>query len=200
MKTRIETDTMGEIAVPADKYWGAQTQRSLQNFKIGSERMPMEVIRALATIKQAAAEVNADLKLLPPEILRKGRFDEIFFVDLPSSEERKEIFKIHVKKRGTSSHPRTIDDFDVSALVEASEDYSGAEIEQAVISGLYDAFDSGMDLNTEGLLQSLEETVPLSQTMQEEITTMREWAKTRARFASVDSIKEKGGETRKLEL
>jgi SpoVK/Ycf46/Vps4 family AAA+-type ATPase len=139
------------------------------------------------------------VKLLPPEILRKGRFDEIFFVDLPSADERKDIFKIHVKKRGTPSHPRNIDDFDVSALVEASEGYSGAEVEQAVISALYDAFDAGMDLNTEGLLQSLEETVPLSQTMQEEITSMREWAKTRARFASVESLREKG-ETRKLEL
>jgi fumarate hydratase class II len=67
MKIRIETDTMGEIAVQADRYWGAQTQRSLQNFKIGGERMPIEVIRALAVIKQAAAHVNADLRLLPPE-------------------------------------------------------------------------------------------------------------------------------------
>jgi SpoVK/Ycf46/Vps4 family AAA+-type ATPase len=139
------------------------------------------------------------VKLLPPEILRKGRFDEIFFVDLPSAEERKEIFKIHIKKRATASHPRNIEDFDLNALVEASEGYSGAEIEQSVISALYDAFDAGMDLNTEGLLQSLEETVPLSQTMQEEITSMREWAKTRARFASVESLREKG-ETRKLEL
>jgi fumarate hydratase, class II len=67
MNTRIETDTMGEIAVASDRYWGAQTQRSLQNFKIGSERMPIEVIRALGIIKQAAAQVNTDLKLLPAE-------------------------------------------------------------------------------------------------------------------------------------
>ncbi len=139
------------------------------------------------------------VKLLPPEILRKGRFDEIFFVDLPSADERREIFKIHIRKRATPTHPRPIEDFDLPALVEASEGYSGAEIEQAVISALYDAFDAGMDLTTEGLLNSLEETVPLSQTMQEEITSMREWAKTRARFASVESLREKG-ETRKLEL
>ena len=67
MKTRTETDTMGEIAVASDRYWGAQTQRSLQNFKIGSERMPIEVIHALAVIKQAAAQVNTELKLLPAE-------------------------------------------------------------------------------------------------------------------------------------
>jgi fumarate hydratase, class II len=67
MKTRTETDTMGEVVVAADRYWGAQTQRSLENFKIGGERMPIEVIRALAVVKQAAAQVNTDLKLLPPE-------------------------------------------------------------------------------------------------------------------------------------
>jgi ATP-dependent 26S proteasome regulatory subunit len=139
------------------------------------------------------------VKLLPPEILRKGRFDEIFFVDLPSGDERKDIFKIHIKRRATADYPRDPEKFDIGALVEASEGYSGAEVEQAVISALYDAFDQGMDLTTEGLLTSLEETVPLSQTMQEEITSMREWAKTRARFASVEAMRDKG-ETRKLEL
>src|SRR5262245_7623336 len=88
MKTRIETDTMGEIAVAADRYWGAQTQRSLQNFKIGAERMPIEVIRALAIIKQAAAQVNTDLRLLPadkPDLIVKaaqevidGKLDDHF--------------------------------------------------------------------------------------------------------------------------
>ncbi|HYC77856.1 MAG TPA: lyase family protein, partial [Planctomycetota bacterium] len=67
MNTRIETDTMGEIAVAGDRYWGAQTQRSLQNFRIGGDRMPIEVIRALALIKQCSAEVNHRLKLLPAE-------------------------------------------------------------------------------------------------------------------------------------
>ena len=67
MTTRIETDTMGEIAVPTDRYWGAQTQRSLQNFKIGTDRMPIEVVRALALVKQCSAEVNCELKLLPVE-------------------------------------------------------------------------------------------------------------------------------------
>ncbi len=139
------------------------------------------------------------VKLLPPEILRKGRFDEIFFVDLPSSEERREIFKIHISKRSTPTHPRDPADFDIKTLIEASEGYSGAEVEEAVKSALYDAFDQNMDLSTDLLLDSLQETVPLSQTMQEEITGMREWAKTRARFASQEAMKEKG-ETRKLEL
>jgi len=88
MQTRIETDTMGAVEVPADKYWGAQTARSLQHFAIGTERMPRELIRALGIVKKAAALVNAELGLLPPEkaqlIVRaadeviEGRLDEHF--------------------------------------------------------------------------------------------------------------------------
>jgi fumarate hydratase class II len=88
MRTRIETDTMGAVEVPADKYWGAQTARSLQHFAIGTERMPRELIRALGIVKKAAALVNAELGLLPPEkaqlIVRaadeviEGRLDEHF--------------------------------------------------------------------------------------------------------------------------
>ncbi|RME72722.1 MAG: AAA family ATPase [Planctomycetota bacterium] len=139
------------------------------------------------------------VKMLPPELLRKGRFDEIFFVDLPSAEERREIIQIHIRRASTPTHPRDPADFDLDALVEASEGYSGAEIEEAVKSALYDAFDQGMDLNTELLLQALDDTVPLSTTMQEDITGMREWAKTRARFASAQTLREER-KVRKLEL
>jgi len=139
------------------------------------------------------------VKLLPPELLRKGRFDEIFFVDLPSIEERQAIWNIHIARASTPSYPRLPENFDVQALAEATEGYSGAEIEESVHSALYDAFDEGMDLNTEGLLQAVEETVPLSQTMQEDITAMREWAKSRARFASVQQVKSKS-DVRRLEL
>ncbi|MFC1705214.1 AAA family ATPase, partial [Planctomycetota bacterium] len=152
--------------------------------------------------KQSAVFVIAtanQVKLLPPEILRKGRFDEIFFVDLPSAEERESIWRIHISHASTRTHPRDPKDFDVQALSEASEGYSGAEVEQSVTSALYDAFDQGMDLATEGLLQAIEETVPLSQTMQEDITAMREWAKTRARFASVQAAKDQS-DIRRLEL
>src|SRR6266700_4826968 len=69
-KTRIETDTFGPIEVPADRYWGAQTQRSLENFRIGTERIPLPVIRALAIIKRAAAEVNHKLGLLDARRMR----------------------------------------------------------------------------------------------------------------------------------
>jgi SpoVK/Ycf46/Vps4 family AAA+-type ATPase len=120
-----------------------------------------------------------DVTALPPELLRKGRFDEIFFVDLPSFEERKEIFRIHLIKRA-----RDAGKFDLATIAEATPGFSGAEIEQVVISALYDAFDAGHDITTEALVASCRESVPLSVTMAEKIAILREWAKTRARPAS----------------
>ncbi len=120
-----------------------------------------------------------NVKQLPPELLRKGRFDEIFFVDLPSREERRAIVEIHIKRRR-----RDPANFDIDALVDATDGFSGSEIEQVVISALYDAFDKDEEINDEYLLQGVEETVPLSRTMQEEIASMRDWAKSRARLAS----------------
>lgn len=120
-----------------------------------------------------------DISLLPPELLRKGRFDEIFFVDLPNLEKRKKIFQIHIKKRG-----RQPKNFNLNLLAEKSANYSGSEIEQAIISALFDAFYNKQDLTTEGILRALQETVPLSVTMKEDIDYLRSWAKTRARYAS----------------
>jgi ATP-dependent 26S proteasome regulatory subunit len=116
---------------------------------------------------------------LPPELLRKGRFDEIFFIDLPNEEERKEIFSIHLRKR-----KRAPGAFDLGALAAASIGFSGAEIEQAIISALYDAFDAQRELDTEMLLRNVRESVPLSRTMKESIDRLRAWAETRARNAS----------------
>jgi len=116
---------------------------------------------------------------LPPELLRKGRFDEIFFCDLPDREDRRQILDIHLRKKN-----RDPSQFDLDRLVDATVDYSGAELEQAVIAGLYDAFDSGGDLTTEGLAKTVGEIVPLAITMREMIDNMREWARTRARMAS----------------
>jgi SpoVK/Ycf46/Vps4 family AAA+-type ATPase len=120
-----------------------------------------------------------DISQLPPEILRKGRFDEIFFVDLPGPDERKEIFRIHLEKRHRSS-----EHFDLDLLRNYSEGFSGAEIEQVIISALYDAFEHGRPLTTDDIVKSLQETVPLSRTMAEHISALREWSKTRARSAS----------------
>ncbi|MBM3496196.1 MAG: AAA family ATPase [Armatimonadetes bacterium] len=119
------------------------------------------------------------VEVLPPELLRKGRFDEIFFIDLPSGPEREEIFRIHLRKR-----KRRHETFDVSALAKATPGFSGAEIEQLVVEGLYDAFDAGTDITTDLLLEAARATVPLSMTMREKIAYLRDWASTRARPAS----------------
>ncbi|MBI4422740.1 MAG: AAA family ATPase [Elusimicrobia bacterium] len=115
---------------------------------------------------------------LPAELMRKGRFDEIFFVDLPGGKEREQIFALHLRQRGRE--PAL---FDVARLAQSSEGFSGAEIEQAVVAGLYAAFAAGRELAPEDVSRALLETVPLSKTMAEPISAMREWAKGRARPA-----------------
>lgn len=120
-----------------------------------------------------------DLNRLPPELLRKGRFDETFFVDLPDAAERKAILEIHLKKR-----KRLVADFDLSALAAACEGFSGAEIEQGIIDALYDAFDRSRPLATDDVLAAFQATVPLSRTMPEAIEGLRAWARDKARLAS----------------
>jgi SpoVK/Ycf46/Vps4 family AAA+-type ATPase len=137
-----------------------------------------------------------DVSLLPPELLRKGRFDEIFFVDLPAFAERKAIFEIHLKKRKID--PRGCD---IEALGRASSGYSGAEIEEAVISAMFDAFYEKKPVTTERLLKSIEQTVPLSKTMSEDVDGLRKWAEGRARLAtSAEIAAEPGADKRKLEI
>ncbi len=116
---------------------------------------------------------------LPPELLRKGRLDEIFFVDLPTSGEREEAFAIHLRRRG-----RNPESFDLERLAEGSEGFSGAEIEEAVNSALHDAFYEGSELQSEHVLAAVEQSVPLSKTMSEELMRLRQWAGGRARPAS----------------
>ena len=116
---------------------------------------------------------------LPPELLRKGRFDEIFFVDLPNDEERRAIFKIHL-----STRKRVVDDFDVAALSREAAGFSGAEIEEAIVSALYDAYADGKPLATAHVEKALRETVPLSRTMETELARLRTWAEGRARMAT----------------
>ena len=120
-----------------------------------------------------------EISILPPEILRKGRFDEIFFIDLPNFDERAEIFAIHLARRGRDPLA-----FDLEMLAQQSEGFSGAEIEQVIISGLYDAFEAGHELRNDELLTNLSVTVPLSRTMEQQVTALRNWARTHARPAS----------------
>jgi len=121
------------------------------------------------------AATSNNITILPPEMLRKGRFDEIFFVDLPNEAARVALFKLHLRKRG-----RDAAEFDVAKLAGASEGFSGAEIEQVIAAGLYTAFSQKRTLSTDVLVGEIRGTQPLSVTRAEEITAIREWAKNRA--------------------
>jgi len=116
-----------------------------------------------------------DVNQLPPELLRKGRFDEIFFVDLPDLADRREILALHLARRD-----RDPEGFDLTSLAEASEGFSGSELEQAIVAGLYTAFHSGRALDDAVLLAELEAAVPLSVTMAERVGALRDWARGRA--------------------
>lgn len=116
---------------------------------------------------------------LPSEFLRKGRFDEIFFVDLPNEEERKEIFRIHLQKRRSD-----ISRFDLDQLTKVCEGFSGAEIEQGLISAMYEAFAQGREFTQLDIIAAIRATLPLSKTMNEQVTALRDWARQRARPAA----------------
>ena len=120
---------------------------------------------------------------LPPELLRKGRFDEIFFVDIPTLNERKEIFKLHLSKRlknESVSKNITIDDTLLTHLSTLTEGYIGAEIEQIVVAALYDAFFEERALEVKDIEKAIKNTVPLSKTQKEQILSLRSWANVRA--------------------
>ncbi len=115
-----------------------------------------------------------NIEALPPELIRKGRLDEIFFVDLPDHNTRKEIFRIHLNKREVSS-----DSFDLERLAQISNGFSGAEIEQSVVSDLYAAHAENSPLKQAQLLEELLSTKPLSVVMAEKIASLRAWASER---------------------
>ena len=123
-----------------------------------------------------------DVTALPPELLRRGRFDELFFVDLPSENERVEILAIHLRKRG-----RDPKQFGLPELAARAMRLSGAELEQVVASGLYKAFCERRELSENDLANAIEETVPLYETYEERIKELRDWARTRARPATLDA-------------
>jgi AAA+ superfamily predicted ATPase len=116
-----------------------------------------------------------DVSRLPPELVRKGRFDEIFFVDLPGAEARRAVLTLHLRRRGQDP-----DTFELAPLVAASEGFSGAELEQVVVASLYTAFHEKRPLDAAMIAAEIGATVPLSRTMSEKITGLRAWARDRA--------------------
>ena len=136
--------------------------------------------------RKAAATCN-NVTVLPPELIRKGRFDELFFVDLPDAAERKQIFAIQLTKR-----KRNLADYDLDQVAAAAEGFSGAEIESSVQIALFAAFAQKQELRTEDLLTALLSTVPLSITRAEEIAGLCAWAKDRAVWASLPEARREG--------
>jgi len=134
-----------------------------------------------------------DVTRLPPELLRRGRFDELFFVDLPDLEARQEILTLHLARRG-----REPGRFDLPALAKQCEGYSGAELEQVVVGALHRAYALGRDVETQDLRRLGQDLVPLYRTYEEQIKGLREWARGRARTAGresavVDLFRKAGG-------
>jgi len=120
-----------------------------------------------------------NISQLPPELLRKGRVDEIFFVDLPVENERKQILSIHLEKKN-----RNPEKFDIAELAKSSKGFSGAELEEAIKEAMFQAYDKAEEVTTTDIKQAIEKTYPLARTMSEVIDNMRKWARSRAVMAS----------------
>ncbi len=121
--------------------------------------------------------------ILPAELLRKGRFDEIFFLNLPTDRERQDIFKVHLQRL----RPARVRDFDLTKLARFAVNFSGAEIEQAIVDGMYRGFAQKRDFTTEDILIAIEETVPLAAIASQQIEALKQWAaRAGARMASQD--------------
>ena len=169
--------------------WIDEIEKGL-SFGGGDGGTSMRVFQSILTWMQektkpvfVVATAN-NISMLPPELLRRGRFDEIFFLDLPTVSERREIFEVHIKKR-----KRPVQGYDLDALAQASEGYVGAEIEQAVIDAMYAAFSDketpGRDFTTQDVELALSKQVPMSKSQREAIASLRQWlSEGRAQSAS----------------
>ncbi len=146
-----------------------------------SQRLLGTLLTWMAERKSMAFIVatSNDISQLPPELVRKGRLDEIFFVDLPCAETREEIFRIHLQKRNVNPN-----DFDLRLLAGRSEGFSGSEIEQSIVSALYSVAADDRSLDTRDLIASLAATNPLSIVMFEKIESLKQWAEERCIFAN----------------
>ena len=166
--------------------WMEEIEKSVAGYRQGDQGITARIFSSFLTWLQehdspvfVAATAN-EIDRLPPELLRKGRFDEIFFVDLPLEHERAAIFEVHLQKRGHNTQ-----NFNLMELAKGSSNFNGAEIEQAVISGKVQAFkDGNRQLIQEDIFKAIGKTVPLATTMAEQIKEIKRWADTRAVKAS----------------
>lgn len=166
--------------------WMEEIEKSVAGYRQGDQGITARIFSSFLTWLQehdspvfVAATAN-EIDRLPPELLRKGRFDEIFFVDLPLEHERAAIFDVHLQKRGHDTQ-----NFNLMELAKGSSNFNGAEIEQAVVSGKVQAFkDGNRQLTQEDIFRAIGKTVPLATTMAEQIKEIKRWADTRAVKAS----------------
>lgn len=125
-----------------------------------------------------------NIQLLPPEILRKGRFDELFFVGLPTQEERREIFEVQL----TRLRPHNLSGYDIERLANATPDFSGAEIEQSLVDAMHIGFSQNRDFTSDDILEAASQIIPLARTAQEQVQALQNWASSgKARLASKHS-------------
>jgi SpoVK/Ycf46/Vps4 family AAA+-type ATPase len=172
-----QTETMSPVILWIDEIEKAFASAASRSADGGLSQRMFGTLLTWLQEREAPVFVVAtanDIEALPPELLRKGRFDEIFFVDLPKPAVRKEILSIHLKKRG-----REPADFDLDAMADAAAGHSGSEIEQAVISALHEAYSNKSKLDTAGMIAALQNSPPLSVTMAESVQCLRAWAKNR---------------------
>lgn len=165
--------------------WIEEIEKGVAGFTQGDGGVTARIFSSFLTWMQektatvfVAATAN-EIDKLPPELLRKGRFDEIFFTDLPTESERGEIFKVHIRKR--KHNP---DKFALINLAKATNNFNGAEIEQVVAAGMYEAFNEKRQFNDQDLYKMIAKTVPLATTMSERIKEVKRWADKRAVRAS----------------
>lgn len=166
--------------------WLEEIEKGVAGYQQGDRGVTARIFSSFLTWLQehtspvfCAATAN-EINALPPELLRKGRFDEIFFVDLPKEKERLQIFEVHLRKKGVE-----LKNFNLLELAKATDGFNGAEIEQCVIAGLIQAFKGGKKpLAQEDIFKVIGRMVPLSTTMAEQIKAIKRWADTRAVKAS----------------
>jgi SpoVK/Ycf46/Vps4 family AAA+-type ATPase len=179
-------DTVAPCVLWVDEMEKAFASRDLDG---GVSQRVFATILSWMQEKQAPVFVVAtanDIGSLPPEVLRKGRFDEVFFLDLPTSDERKEILTVHLRKRN-----RLPADFDIPALAAASEGYVGAELEQAIFDAMYRAFNERREVTTADVTEALRRQVPLAVSQRETIQALRNWLREgRAQSASFGEMRE----------
>jgi SpoVK/Ycf46/Vps4 family AAA+-type ATPase len=172
-------------AVSPAVLWIDEIEMGVGGYRDGQDASMSRIFSGFLTWMQeksalvfVAATANR-IQLLPAEIIRKGRFDQVFFVDLPMEEERKAIFQIHLTKNKCD-----VSKLDLVFLAKATNGWNGAEIEQAVISAVVDAYAEKREVSEDDLYRMISATVPLSVTMEEQIKAIRSWAHERALNAS----------------